>query len=395
MLVDSISVSRGSQSGRRPLVAVLSERSANIVEDGARRARPIRTVVVGFGYWGPNLVRNINARPEFELSGICEQDPKRAAECVSRYHGVPVRSDLRRFLDDPDIDAVAVATPPRTHYDLARRALNARKHVLVEKPLAVHPDEAEDLLRLADDVDKTLMPGHTFVYSPPVNKVRDLIRSGQLGDVYFITSSRMNLGLYQSDGVVSDLAPHDVSILLYWLNRPVVRVVASGLSVFQPGVPETAFLTLTFAGGVTANVQISWLAPRKLRQTVVVGSQRMVQYDDTSSDESVRIYDRGLDFSHDEAPATFGEYRLTYRMGDMVAPRIDAAEPLSLELADFARAIRTGEEPRSHGRLGLEIVRVLRAASLSMERDGQPINLPEREQELDERSFDPAASLWR
>jgi len=395
VLVDSISVSRGSQSGRRPLVAVLSERSANIVEDGARRARPIRTVVVGFGYWGPNLVRNINARPEFELSGICEQDPKRAAECVSRYHGVPVRSDLRRFLDDPDIDAVAVATPPRTHYDLARRALNARKHVLVEKPLAVHPDEAEDLLRLADDVDKTLMPGHTFVYSPPVNKVRDLIRSGQLGDVYFITSSRMNLGLYQSDGVVSDLAPHDVSILLYWLNRPVVRVVASGLSVFQPGVPETAFLTLTFAGGVTANVQISWLAPRKLRQTVVVGSQRMVQYDDTSSDESVRIYDRGLDFSHDEAPATFGEYRLTYRMGDMVAPRIDAAEPLSLELADFARAIQTGEEPRSHGRLGLEIVRVLRAASLSMERDGQPINLPGREQPLDESSMDAAGSLWR
>ena len=222
------------------------------------------------------------------------------------------------------------------------------------------------------------------MYSPPVNKVRDLIRSGELGDVYFITSSRMNLGLYQSDGVVSDLAPHDVSIMLYWLNRPVVRVVASGLSVFQPGVPETAFLTLTFAGGVTANVQISWLAPRKLRQTVIVGSQRMVQYDDTSSDESIRIYDRGLDFSHDEAPPTFGEYQLTYRTGDMVAPRIDAAEPLSLELADFARAIRTGAEPRSHARLGREIVRVLSAASLSMERDGEPINLYDGEQPYDD-----------
>jgi predicted dehydrogenase len=378
------------------LVEVLSETTANNVNGAAGRERPIKTVVVGFGYWGPNLVRNIVARPEFELGGICERDFKRATECSRRYEGVPVRSELDRFLDDPDVDAVAVATPPRTHYEVARRALEAGKHVLVEKPLAVDPDEAEDLLRLADDVGTTLMPGHTFVYSPPVNKVRDLIRSGELGDVYFITSSRMNLGLYQSDGVVSDLAPHDLSIMLYWLNRPVVRVVASGLSVFQPGVPETAFLTLTFAGGVTANVQISWLAPRKVRQTIVVGSQRMVQYDDTSSDESVRIFDRGLDFSQDEAPATYGEYQLTYRMGDMVAPRIDAAEPLSLELADFARSIRTGEEPRSHGRLGLEIVRVLQAANLSMERDGEPVDLPEPEQPLDQkRSFEAPAARSR
>ena len=370
---------------------VLSETSAKNLNSAAGGATAIKTVVVGFGYWGPNLVRNITARPEFELSGICERDFKRATECSRRYRGVAVRSELDTFLDDPDVDAVAIATPPRTHYQLASRALKAGKHVLVEKPLAVDPDEAEDLLRLADDAGRTLMPGHTFVYSPPVNKVRDLISSGELGDVYFITSSRMNLGLYQSDGVVSDLAPHDLSIMLYWLNRPVVRVVASGQSVFQAGVPETAFLTLTFAGGITANVQISWLAPRKLRQTVVVGSQRMVQYDDTSSDESVRIYDRGLDFSQDEAPATYGEYQLTYRMGDIVTPRIDAAEPLSLELADFARAIRTGAEPRSHGRLGLEIVRVLRAANLSIERDGEPVDLPEPEQPL-ERSFEAAAS---
>lgn len=361
------------------------ERGAD-VGDGAGTAKAIKIVVVGFGYWGPNLVRNIIERPEFQLGGICERDFRRAAECSRRFAGVAVRSELDSFLDDPDIDAVALATPPRTHYELARRTLNAGKHVLVEKPLAVDPEEAEELLRLADQVGKTLMPGHTFVYSPPVNKVRDLIRSGELGDVYFITSSRMNLGLYQSDGVVSDLAPHDVSIMLHWLNRPVVRVVASGLSVFQPGVPETAFLTLTFAGGVTANVQISWLAPRKLRQTVVVGSQRMVQYDDTSSDESVRIYDRGLDFTQEEAPQTFGEYQLTYRTGDMVAPRIEAAEPLSLELADFARAITTGAEPRSHSRLGLEIVRVLRAASLSMERDGEPINLSESTLPLDRES---------
>jgi predicted dehydrogenase len=185
----------------------------------------------------------------------------------------------------------------------------------------------------------------------------------------------MNLGLYQPDGVISDLAPHDLSILLYWLERPVAQVSAAGQSVFQLGVPETAFLTLGFAGGATANVQISWLAPRKMRQMVVVGSRRMISYEDTSSDESVRVYDRGLDFCHTQPPATFGEYQLTYRSGDIVVPRIEAAEPLSLELEDFARAIRTGAEPRSNSALGLEIVRALEAAHTSMERSGEPIEL--------------------
>jgi predicted dehydrogenase len=337
--------------------------------------RQIRIAVAGFGYWGPNLVRNIAERPEFVLSGLCELDARRRAEFSRRYPRVPVGADLDGFLRSGDVDAIAIATPPRTHYELARRALDAGKHVLVEKPLASRSLEAAELIRLADDVERTVMPGHTFVYSPPVNKVRELIRSGQVGDVYFITSSRMNLGLYQSDGVISDLAPHDLSILLHWLDRPVKRVAASGQSVFQDGVPETAFLTLTFAGDVTANVQLSWLAPRKVRETVVVGSQRMIQYEDTSADESVRVYDRGLEFRQDEAPATFGEYRLTYRTGDMVAPRVEAAEPLSLELEDFARAIRTGVEPRSNGRLGLEIVRILEAARRSMERGGEPVEL--------------------
>jgi predicted dehydrogenase len=264
-----------------------------------------------------------------------------------------------------------------------RRALEAGKHVLVEKPLATSVAEAEELIEIAAQANRVLMPGHTFLYSPPVNKVRELIRSGELGDVYFITSSRMNLGLYQADGVISDLAPHDLSILLYWLGRPVTQIAASAQSIFQHGVPETAFLTLTFAGGATANVQISWLAPRKVRQMVVVGSKRMVQYEDTSSDESVRIYDRGLDVSLAEAPATFGEYQLTYRSGDIVVPRIEAAEPLGLELADFAHAIRTREEPRSCSALGLEIVRALEAAHISMNRAGEPVELARDEQPLE------------
>jgi predicted dehydrogenase len=333
--------------------------------------------VVGFGYWGPNLARNIAERPELRLMGLCEHDPARATDFARRYPGCAVEHDLDALLLDPRVEAVSIATPPRTHFELARRALEAGKHVMVEKPLATCAADAEELIEIAARAERVLMPGHTFVYSPPVNKVRELIRSGELGDVYFVTSSRMNLGLYQSDGVISDLAPHDLSILLYWLERPLTHIAASGQSIFQRGVPETAFLTVTFAGGTTANVQISWLAPRKMRQMVVVGSKRMVQYEDTSSDESVRIYDRGLDVSM-EAPATFGEYQLTYRSGDIVVPRIEAGEPLGLELADFALAIRTGQEPRSSCALGLEIVRALEAAHRSMERSGDPIELGEQ-----------------
>jgi predicted dehydrogenase len=217
-----------------------------------------------------------------------------------------------------------------------------------------------------------LMPGHTFLYSPPVNKVKQLIDAGTLGEIYFVTSSRMNLGKYQSDGVVCDLAPHDLSILLYLLEQPVISVSASARSVFQDGVPEAAFLTLTFANGAMANVQMSWLAPRKVREMTVVGSQQMVQYDDTANDEAIRVYDRGMDF---KTPANFGEHQLSYRSGDIIIPRVEAAEPLSLELADFANSIRTGERPRSHAELGYEIVLAIDAAEESLRRNGQPVAL--------------------
>lgn len=338
---------------------------------------PIGIGVIGFGYWGPNVVRNVLERPEFRLMGVCESSTERLAEFSSRHPDVPVQSNLEEMLLDPRVEAIAIATPPRTHFAIAQDALQLGKHVLVEKPLATSSCDAAELVDLAKRVDRVLMPGHTFVYSPAVNKIRDLIASGEIGDVYFITSSRMNLGRYQSDGVISDLAPHDLSIMLYWLGRPITRIAASGQSVFQRGIPETAFVTVTFAGGTKANVQISWMAPRKLRQMFVVGSQRMVQYEDTSSDEAVRVFDRGLDFSQLEAPATFGEYQLTYRSGDIVVPRLDAVEPLSLELADFAQAIRKGTEPQSSGRLGVEIVRAMEAAHASLERAGEPLDVGE------------------
>jgi predicted dehydrogenase len=331
----------------------------------------IGTMVVGYGYWGPNVVRNVVDRPEFRLMGLCELDEGRAEDFRRRHPGVWIERDLDTALADPRVEAVAIATPPHTHFALVSRALEAGKHVLVEKPLARSSEEAAKLVVIAEDRGLTLMPGHTFLYSPAVNKVREMIRSDDLGEIYFVTSSRMNLGLYQRDGVVLDLAPHDLSILLHWLGKPLVEVSANGRSVFQEDVHETAFLTLRFEGGAQANVQLSWLAPRKLRQMVVVGSQKMVQYEDTAADDSVRIYDRGLDFA--EPPANFGEYRLTYRTGDMIAPRLEALEPLGQELKDFAEAIRQGTTPVSNARLGVEIVLGLEALEASLHGQGQPV----------------------
>jgi predicted dehydrogenase len=333
---------------------------------------PLRIAVVGYGYWGPNLVRNVIERPELELATLCERDEARAAAFMQRVPDVPVCSDFDAVLDDPTIDAVLVATPPRTHHALAGAALQAGKHVLVEKPLARTVAQAEDLCALAQEHERVLMPGHTFLYSPPVNKVRELLKQGALGEVYFVTSSRMNLGKYQPDGVICDLAPHDISILLYLIDRPIVQVSASARSIFREDNPEVAFLTLTFEGGVTANVQISWLAPRKVREMVIVGSKRMIQYDDTAADEAVRVFDRGMDFKE---PENFGEHQLSYRSGDIVVPRLEPAEPLSLELQDFSRAIRTGRLPRSHAQLGLDTVSTIEAAETSLRLGGEPVAL--------------------
>jgi predicted dehydrogenase len=333
---------------------------------------PLNVAVVGYGYWGPNLVRNVTASSSMQLAGLCERDPDRADAFRARMPGVRVEADLDELLLDPALDAVIVATPPNTHYPLCKRALQAGKHVLVEKPMARTSAHASELVDLAAQRELVMMPGHTFLYSPAVNKVRDLIDEDAVGEVYFVTSSRMNLGKYQADGVVCDLVPHDLSILLHWLGRPVVQVAASARNIYQEHVAETAFITLTFDGGTTANLQVSWLAPRKVRQMMIVGSRRMISYDDTLTDEQVRLYDRGMEFS---TPESFGEYQLTYRSGDVIIPRVEPAEPLALELQDFARAILTGSTPVSHAQLGLEVVTAIEAVEASLARGGEPVLL--------------------
>jgi predicted dehydrogenase len=330
--------------------------------------------VVGLGYWGPNLVRNVNELTEARLEVVCDLREDQLEKIGRRYPAARTTTDFASVLDDPAIDAVVLATPVSTHHPLAVAALSAGKHVFVEKPLASSSAESRELIELADDRGLTLMPGHTFLYSPPVQMVRNLIESGELGDIYFISTSRVNLGLHQSDASVAwDLGPHDFSILRYWLEETPEHVTALSRGCIIPDTPDVAFINLDFPSGTIAHVEIAWLAPSKLRRTTVVGSRKMVVYDDTSN-EPVRVFDSGVSLPN---PATFGEYRMTYRTGDIVSPRVDPAEPLLVELRDFVNAIRTGERPRSSAQLGLEVVRMIEGVDASLAAGGARVKLPD------------------
>ncbi|MDQ4082629.1 MAG: Gfo/Idh/MocA family oxidoreductase [Actinomycetota bacterium] len=336
--------------------------------------RRVRVAVVGLGYWGPNLVRVLGELPEADVAWICDTDPLRLGAVRRRYPAIRRTSELERVLTDRKVDAVAIATPVSTHYELASAALEAGKHVFVEKPLAASTVEARELVALAKERGLVLMPGHTFLYSPPVNLIGKLIHSGELGSIYFITTSRVNLGIHQTDASVTwDLGPHDFSILRYWLGESPLRVSATSRACIFPETPDVAFVNLEFASGTLAHVELSWLAPSKLRRTAVVGSQKMVLYDDTST-EPVRVFDSGVTLPD---PQTYGEYRLTYRTGDIISPRVGASEPLLLEMSDFASAIQTGREPRSSADLGVDVVRMVEAVDRSLARTGVAVDLDE------------------
>jgi predicted dehydrogenase len=335
--------------------------------DSDKGNAPVGVAVVGLGYWGPNLARNLYELPEARVAAVCDADRSRLDAIGSRYPAIPGTTSFDALLEEPTVDAVAIATPVSTHADLCARALEAGKHVFVEKPLAATSTEAEGLIGLAEANDLVLMPGHTFLYSPPVVAIRELIVSGALGEIYFISTSRVNLGLHQADvSVAWDLGPHDFSILRYWLEETPSHVTALSRSCVIPQIPDVTFINLEFASGAIAHVELSWLAPSKLRRTTIVGSEKMVVYDDTSN-EPVRVFDSGVNLPN---PETFGEYRLTYRTGDIVSPHVPASEPLSLELGDFCRAIRDGETPRSSAHVGLEVVRMIEAVDASLAQEG-------------------------
>jgi predicted dehydrogenase len=337
-----------------------------------RTGRPLRVAVVGLGYWGPNLLRVLFEDTTLEVGWICDVQEDRLARFHRRYPGIRATTSYQEVLADETTDAVVLATPVFTHYDMAAASLAAGKHTFVEKPLAPSGPLADELIEQARNRDLVLMCGHTFIFSPPVRTLRQMIDDQRLGDLFFITSSRVNLGLHQRDvSVVWDLAPHDFSILLYWLGALPRTIRTVGRDYIVKGIPDVAFVTMEFPSGVIANVELSWLSPSKLRRTVIVGSERMAIYDDGTA-EPIRLFDHGVVYRD---PETFGQYHLSYRTGDIITPQLDTYEPLVAELAAFANAVRTGDRLPFHTALARNVVRVIEAADQSLYACGEEVAL--------------------
>jgi predicted dehydrogenase len=338
---------------------------------------PVNIAVIGMGYWGPNLARNFAALPDahlYSVCDVCEEPLRRMGQQHPKTH---LTTEYRELLDDPAVDAVVIATPAETHHALAEESLGAGKHVLVEKPLAMSADQCRELIDLADQLGKVLMVGHVFRYNAAVQKLKSCIESGELGEVYYISSSRLNLGRIRQDiNAMWNFAPHDISIITYLLDMTPSQVNARGFSYIQEGVEDVVFMTLCFPNGASANVHISWLNPRKVRMMTVVGSKKMAVYDDVSADAKIQIYDKGVT-KHSGSPSlgdfdTFGEFQLLLRAGDVVIPKVDFVEPLRVECQHFVDCVTEGSRPITDGWDGLRVVQVLEAAQRSMENEGQP-----------------------
>jgi predicted dehydrogenase len=332
-----------------------------------------RIAIVGYGYWGPNVARNVAELDVAELAAVCDASEERLAVARRRHPLTATTTSADEVLASADVDAVIVTTPVQTHFELARAALEAGKHVLVSKPLTADVGEAEALVALADERGLVLMVDHTFVYTGAVRKLRELVQSGELGDIYYVDSSRQNLGLLQSDvSVVWDLAPHDVSILLHVLDTFPTSVIAVGSRHLGPQ-EEIAFITLKLPGDRLAHVNVSWLAPVKVRTMIVAGSAKMAIYDDTAVVEKVRVYDHGVSVGTD--PDELHRLLVQYRAGDVHAPHLDPTEALSAECRAFVGAIVDGSPTPSDGRAGLDVVRILDAAARSMAEGGVEVSL--------------------
>jgi predicted dehydrogenase len=311
----------------------------------------LRFGVIGWGYWGPKISRNLNTLPHTSVTMIADTDSDRLSALRANQPWIKTATRAADVFES-DIDAVVVVTPVRTHYQLARQALLHGKHVLVEKPLTSNVDEAEELVALAREQQRTLMVGHTFEYNLAVNELRNLIQSGELGRIYSIEAERLNLGLFRNDiNVIWDLAPHDISILLYLLGRRPSHIKVQAHAHVQRHIQDVAHLDLEFDDGMNAHIHVSWLHPNKVRRVTVIGDARMAVYDDVNKAEMLKIFNKGADIHADPV--------VSYRYGAVTIPHFDEIEPLRLECEDFANAIRTGEQPRAHGGVGLEVVKIL------------------------------------
>lgn len=330
---------------------------------------PVRMAIVGYGYWGPNLVRNFAEAEHCQVVYCCDLDPARQQRAQRRHPWLRVTGRWEELLADKELDAVAIATPVHTHYELARQALEAGKHVLVEKPLTMRVDHAEELCELAQKKGLVLQVDHVFVYSPPVIKMKEIVDSGRLGKIYFIDSVRINLGLLQSDvNVVWDLAPHDLSIVDLLLGRMPRSLSAFGAVHANQNIEDVAYLNLDYGDGLIANFHVNWLSPVKVRQMIIGGSEQSLIYNDLESSEKVKVYNRGIQVGQD--PEKRRQVLISYRSGDLWAPHISNEEPLGRMAAHFIQCIREGRTPLTDGQAGLRLVRILDAAQRSIKAQG-------------------------
>lgn len=329
----------------------------------------INVAVVGCGYWGPNLLRNFNQITGCNMKVCCDLDAVKLERVKNLYPAIATTDRLDDVLRDPAIDAVAIATPVHTHTAIGKKCLEHHKHVLIEKPLAASAEECMALIQLAEKHGRVLMVGHTFQYAAAVNKAKEIVESGELGNIYYINCTRANLGLFQPDiNVIWDLAPHDISIITYILEEQPLTVNAQGKAHFKPNIEDVATVTLNFPNGTIAFIHNSWLNPDKIRKITIVGSKKMLVYDDISPNEKIRIYDKGV-----EVPPyydTFAEFQFAYRYGDIYTPRVSEYEPLRRECEHFLECIQEGKMPKSNGYNGLQVVSILEAANKSLRHNG-------------------------
>ena len=329
--------------------------------------------MVGLGYWGPNLLRNFDQLSNCCVKICCDLNQERLARVKAQYPYLVVTDNYNTLLNDTDIDAIVIATPARTHYAFARKALQHDKHLFIEKPLTLEVQQAVELVELSEDTDRILMVGHLMEYHPAIEKLKGLIQSGELGEIHYLYAQRVNLGRIRHDeNAMWSLAPHDLSVAMYLLDTEPENVSARGAAYLQEGIDDVVFVNLQFPGGIMAHVQLSWLDPHKLRLTTIVGSEKMVVFDDMETTEMVKIYNKGVNPNADYT--SYGE-ALSPRFGDVTIPYIKMTEPLKLECQHFLDCVMNNRSPRSDGRDGLRVVRVLQAAQQSRNRNGEPVDI--------------------
>jgi len=333
----------------------------------------INIAVLGYGYWGPNLVRNFQETQGVTVACCCDANSERLGVVQAKYPSVHATTCYEEVLKDPSIDAVVIATPVATHYDFARRAFENGKHVLMEKPLTASVSEGEKLVDLAEKHQLTFMVDHTFIYTGAVRKMHEIISQGDLGDLYYFDSVRINLGLFQRDvNVLWDLAPHDIAIMEHLVEGMPVSVCANGACHVGNGIENVAYLTVYFDNGFIAHFHNNWLAPVKIRTVMVCGSKKMVLYDDMETSEKIKVYDRGIEIGRTE---DVHDARISYRLGDMWAPKLETTEALRLVAGEFADCVTSGRTPVTDGISGLNVVKILEASEMSIKRRGKEVKL--------------------